>query len=240
MSRTALVTGAGVRVGKAIALGLAEEGFRLAVHYNRSSGPAERTVEQIEAAGGEAAFFQADLSESASAPRLIEQVEERFGDLDVLVNSASIYRPDTVTAGSDQAWALIHAINVRAPFQLVREAAPLLTRAKGSVVNIVDLSAFQTWKRFGIHSVSKTALLKLTRVQARALAPDVRVNAVAPGNVLPPEDDSDEEIEASRARVPLGRIGDPSDVVGAVRYLVNAPYVTGEVVVVDGGRLLDP
>ncbi|NNF27081.1 MAG: SDR family oxidoreductase [Gemmatimonadetes bacterium] len=240
MSRTALVTGGAVRVGRAIALGLAEEGFRLAVHYNRSSGPAEGVVEEIEAGGGAAASFQADLSQSASAGGLIRQVEERFGDLHALVNSASIYRPDTISEGTDEAWELIQAINVRAPFQLVREAAPLLTRTGGCVVNIVDLSAFQVWNRFGIHSVSKTALLKLTRVQARTLAPSVRVNAVAPGNVLPPEDDSEEEIEASRRRVPLGRIGDPTDVVGAVRYLVNAPYVTGEVVVVDGGRLLEP
>ena len=240
MLRTALVTGGGVRVGRAIALGLAEEGFRVAVHYNSSSGPADRVVREIEAMGGEAASFQADLSKSASAPRLIREVAERMDGLDVLVNSASIYRPDTVTSGTDEAWDLIHAINVRAPFQLVRAAAPLLTARQGCVVNIVDLSAFQAWNRFGIHSVSKTALLKLTRIQARALAPGVRVNAVAPGNVLPPDGDSDEEIAASRRRIPLGRIGDPADVVGAVRYLVGAPYVTGEVIVVDGGRLLDP
>ena len=227
-------------MGRAIAEGLAEEGFRLAVHYNRSSEAAQQVVRDIEAAGGEASSFQADLSESAAAPVLIREVEERFGRLDVLVNSASIYRPDTVVDGADEAWELIQAINVRAPFQLVRAAAPLLKATEGCVVNIVDLSAFQVWKRFGIHSVSKTALLKLTRVQARTLAPAVRVNAVAPGNVLPPEDDTEAEVEASRKRIPLGRIGHPQDVVSAVRYLVNAPYVTGEVIVVDGGRLLDP
>lgn len=241
MASTALVTGAGVRVGRAIARGLAEDGFQLAIHYNRSGAAAEDLAREIRGAGGTAEPFQADLSDPSAARNLIRDVDARFGPrLDVLVNSASIYRPETVREGSDEAWEQILGINLRAPFQLVREAATLLRAANGAVVNIVDLSAFQAWKRFGIHAVSKAALLKLTRVQARTYAPHVRVNAVAPGNVLPPEGDTEEEIEASRRRIPLGRIGAPDDVVRAVRYLVDASYVTGEVMLVDGGRLLDP
>ncbi len=241
MAKTALVTGAAVRVGRAIAQSLAEDGFQLALHYNRSAAPARDLAREIRGAGGTAEPFQADLSDTSAAKDLIRAVDARFGpQLDVLVNSASIYRPETVREGTDDAWEQILAINLRAPFQLVREAATHLRAASGTVVNIVDLSAFQAWKRFGIHAVSKAALLKLTQVQARTYAPDVRVNAVAPGNVLPPEDDTEEEIEASRQRIPLRRIGAPDDVVRAVRYLIDASYVTGEVMVVDGGRLLDP
>ncbi|MDH3223674.1 MAG: SDR family oxidoreductase [Gemmatimonadota bacterium] len=241
MAKIALVTGAAVRVGRAIAQSLAEDGFQMALHHNRSAAPAEDLAREIRHLGGTAEPFQADLSDPSAARRLIRAVEARFGPrLDLLVNSASIYRPSRVDEGTDDDWEQILAINLRAPFQLVREAATLLRAAKGTVVNIVDLSAFQAWKRFGIHAVSKASLLKLTQVQARTYAPHVRVNAVAPGNVLPPEDDTQEEIEASRQRIPLGRIGAPEDVVRAVRYLVDAPYVTGEVMVVDGGRLLDP
>ena len=132
-------------------------------------------------------------------------------------------------------WDAVMAVNLRAPFLLVRETAALLRAARGSVVNIVDLSALQPWTSHPHHSVSKAGLLHLTKVMARALAPHVRANAIAPGHVLPPEYFSEADIERDRRRVPLGRIGTPDDVVGAVRFLAGADYITGEVIVVDGG-----
>ena len=132
------------------------------------------------------------------------------------------------------------AVNVRAPFLLVRDTADLLREARGSVVNVVDLSAFQAWPRYPHHSVSKAALLHLTRNLALALAPEARANAVAPGHVLPPPGYGEAQIERSRQRIPLGRIGRPEDVAEAVLYLAGAQYVTGEVIVVDGGRLANP
>jgi len=130
------------------------------------------------------------------------------------------------------------ALNVRAPHLLVRAAAPLLRASKGNVVNITDLAAFQPWTERPHHAVSKAALAHLTRIQARVLAPEVRVNAVAPGAVLPPDDLSAERRQALAAATPLKRLGTPEDVVQAVLYLAGAPFVTGEILVVDGGRLL--
>jgi pteridine reductase len=135
-------------------------------------------------------------------------------------------------------WDAVMSLNVRAPHLVVRAAAPLLRESRGSVVNVIDLSAFQPWTAYPAHAVSKAALAHLTRVQARALAPEVRVNAVAPGAVLPPEGESPEQLEKLRSMTPLGHLGDPEDVVRAVLYLADADYVTGQILAVDGGRLL--
>jgi pteridine reductase len=132
------------------------------------------------------------------------------------------------------------ALNVRAPHLLVRAAASMLREAHGNVINLTDLSAFQPWTEHPHHAVSKAALAHLTRVQARALAPDVRVNAVAPGAVLPPDDLSEERRRALAAVTPLKRLGTPQDVVDAVLYLAHAPFVTGQILVVDGGRMVGP
>jgi len=240
LARTALVTGGAVRVGRAIALSLAEDGYDVVVHYNRSGDAAKETAARVEAMGRTAVLKKVDLSEAEGPAALIGHVADALGRLDLLVNSASTYRKGRVDGAGVDVWDQAMAVNVRAPFLLVREAAPLLREARGSVVNIADLSAIQVWRERGIHAVSKAALLHLTRVQARTLAPEVRVNAIAPGNVLPPEEDDEDVVEASRRRTPLGRIGDPADVAGAVRFLAGAAYVTGELIVVDGGRLLEP
>jgi pteridine reductase len=137
-----------------------------------------------------------------------------------------------------EAWDAVMDLNARAPHLLVRAAAQLLRAAKGSVINITDLAAFQPWTERPHHAVSKAALAHLTRIQARVLAPDVRVNAVAPGAVLPPDDLPEERRRALAAAAPLGRLGTPEDVVRAVLYLAGAPFVTGEILLVDGGRLL--
>lgn len=240
MARTALVTGSAVRLGRAIALSLAEDGYDVAVHYHRSDEAAGETAARIEAMGRRAVRKSVDLSDPDGPAALIAHVAEALGRLDLLVNSASTYGKGRVDRAGVDVWDRAMAVNVRAPFLLVREAAGLLRQARGSVVNIVDLSALQAWRERGIHAVSKAALLHLTRVQARTLAPEVRVNAIAPGNVLPPEEDDEATVEAFRRRTPLARIGEPADVTGAVRFLAGAAYVTGQVIVVDGGRLLEP
>lgn len=235
--RTALVTGAGVRVGRAIAEGLAREGMRLLVHYHSSAAEAEAVVRGIRERGGEAVALGADLSRPAEVRRLAEEAEAAFGGVDVLVNSASVFPAQGLLETTAEIWERAHAVNLRAPFFLSQAlGARMRERGEGAIVNIADLAGMQAWSGYAAHGVSKAGLVHLTRVAARELAPEVRVNAVAPGTVLPPEEMPDEEVRRLERRIPLGRIGSPADVVEAVLYLLRADFVTGEVLRVDGGR----
>ena len=234
-SPVALVTGAGVRVGRSIAIGLAEAGYDLVVHYRNSREGAREVAELARRRGRRAAIVGADLAHPSAPRRLADEVREWAGRLDLLVNSASSFHRAELMNVEVHEWDRVMAVNLRAPFLLVRETVDLLRAAEGSVVNILDLSALQPWTGHPVHSVAKAGLLHLTRVMARSLAPEVRVSAVAPGKVLLPAHYGEAEAERARRRVPLRRIGTPGDVVEAVRFLARADYVTGEVVVVDGG-----
>lgn len=235
----ALVTGGGVRLGRAIALGLAGAGHDLLVHYNRSEEPAAEVVAAVKALGRRAEAVSADLSTAEGAERVARAVEEHFGRLDLLVNSAASFDEAKLLEVDAERWDSVMDLNLRGPFLVARALAPLLTEARGSVVNMVDLSAFQPWVRYPHHGVSKAGLMHLTRVLARVLAPAVRVNAIAPGAVLPPADASEAELEREIERTPLARIGSPDDIVRTVLFLAASPFVTGQVVVVDGGRSLE-
>ncbi len=234
-SPLALVTGGGTRVGRAIAHGLAESGYDLVVSYNRSGKGAEELALSARRRGRRALAVQADLLHEPGAIRLAAAVRDRFGTLDLLVNSASSFVSNDLLQVTAEEWDAVMAVNLRAPFLLLRETADLLRAARGSVVNIVDLSALRPWTSHPHHSVSKAALLHLTKVMALRLAPEARANAVAPGDVLPPESWTREQVTAARRSVPLNRIGTPEDVVAAVRFLARAGYVTGAVIAVDGG-----
>ena len=235
MNPVALVTGGGRRVGRAIALSLAGGGYDLLISYNDSRAESSEVERAVREAGRRAHAVRADLSRGADIARLARAVGDHFGRLDLLVNSASTFAPGDLLDVTAAEWDAVMAVNLRAPFLLVRETAQLLRAARGAVVNIVDLSALHPWTTHPHHSVSKAGLLHLTRVMARRLAPEVRVNAVAPGYVLPPAHHDAAEIERTRRRIPMGRVGAPEDVAGVVRFLARAEYVTGEVVVVDGG-----
>ncbi len=233
--RIALVTGGAHRVGRALALALARAGCDVAVHYHSSADAAARTVHEIQALGRRAVALHADLACADAAAPLVEQCVAALGGLDILVNSAALFERAPVAAIDAAAWDRVQAVNLRAPFLLSRAAAPHLARRGGTIVNITDLSAFQPWPSYAHHAVSKAGLAHLTRVLARALAPAVRVNAIAPGTVLPPAGDA--EAESADRRV-LATAGTPADVERALLYLVQSPFVTGEVLVVDGGRML--
>lgn len=236
--RIALVTGGGHRVGRALCLALARAGADVVVDYNRSRAKAEETVAEIRALGRRAVAVQADVTRENALDTLLESARG-LGGLDILVNSASVFRSAPLNEITRAEWDRVLAINLTAPFHLSRVAAPLLAEGDGGViVNIADLSAFQPWPSYAHHSVSKAGLVHLTRVLALALAPAVRVNCIAPGTVLPPETYSAGELERDRARTALGRIGAPADVARALLFLVESDFITGEVVVVDGGRLL--
>lgn len=236
---TALITGGAVRVGRALARALAEDGYRVVVHYGGSAAEAESLVAEICGAGGEAVALQADLARAEEVERLAREAEAAWGGVDVLVNNASVFPAEPLLDTDAELWDHTLAVNLRAPFLLTRALAPAMKRrGGGSVVNLADLAGLQTWRGYAAHAVSKAGLIHLTRVAARALAPEIRVNAIAPGTVLPPDDLPDEEVEALARRAPLGRIGSTDDVVQALRYLLGAEFVTGEVLTVDGGRML--
>lgn len=234
--RTALVTGAGHRVGRAIAVALGARGMRVAVHYNATADGARETVRQIEGAGGQAEPIAADLTRSDAPAELVSQVAQTFGSLDVLVNSAAVMVRTPFGEVTPAQWDMIMALNLRAPFFLAQAAAPLLRAAKGAIVNIADLAAFETWPAYLPHCASKSGVVQLTRSLARVLAPDVRVGGVAPGTVLLPDGWNEADAERLRETTPLQRNGSPADVVATVLFILDSDYLTGETIIVDGGR----
>jgi pteridine reductase len=234
---SALVTGGAVRVGRAISLGLARAGYDVVVHYHRSAVPASEVVREIEALGRRAVAVQADLSRMDEVDRVARAAEDACGGIDVLVNNASVFPPEGFGEIDESLWDHTLAVNLKAPFFLSQALAPRMKeRGSGVIVNLADLAGLQSWKRYVAHGIAKAGLVHLTRVSARALAPEVRVVGIAPGTVLPPEDATPEEVDRLARRSPLRRIGSPDDVVEAVLFLLRADFVTGEILSVDGGR----
>jgi NAD(P)-dependent dehydrogenase (short-subunit alcohol dehydrogenase family) len=233
--RVALVTGGARRLGAAFSVALARAGADVLINYHASAEAAAATAAEIQALGRRAVAVQADVARAADVRRLVQTAEREFGRLDILVNSASLFERAPFLEIDEAAWDRVLAVNLKGPFLLSQAAAPLLKQHGGVIVNILDLSALQPWPSFAHHAVSKAGLLHLTRILARALAPEIRVNAIAPGTVLPPE--SLEGEEGSERRVLRGA-GHPDDVVMALLYLIRSDFVTGENIVVDGGRML--
>jgi pteridine reductase len=234
--KVALVTGGGIRVGRALAIALGRERMRVAVHYHSSSDGAKETAAEIEKAGGEAALSQADLGSHRGPSELVQKVAAKFGSLSVVVNSAAVMERTPVGAVTPQIWDSIFALNLRAPFLISQDAAPIMKKDGGAIVNIADLAAFESWPAYIPHSISKAAIVKMTSALARVLAPEVRVNAIAPGAVLLPENWQEDSSEHLIASTPLQRLGSPDDVVDAMLYLLKSDFITGETIIVDGGR----
>lgn len=236
--RVVLVTGAGKRVGAEIAETLGERGFSVAVHCHGSVDGAAATAEAIRAAGSEAEVFRRDLYVESEARALVRDVIARFGRLDAVVASAANFDNVRFEDVDAEAWTRALSLNTLAPFWIAQESAAELRRHRGSMVFITCTSATTPYKNYLPYTVSKAATKHLMRTLALELAPDVRVNAVAPGTVLPPEDFGADAVGALGRLVPLQRIGQASDVAGAVAYLLDAPFVTGQELRVDGGRTI--
>lgn len=237
----ALVTGAARRVGATIAQRLHAAGYDLALHCRRSRRELDELIAGLEQARPRSTLaLQADLAQSEALPDLVDAALERFGRLDALINNASSFEPTPVGATTTAQWDELFASNARAPFFLAQAAAAALADARGCIVNLVDIYAERPLPRHAVYSMAKAALLMLTRSLALDLAPQVRVNAIAPGAILWPEaGKSSAEQQALLARIPLQRCGTPDDVAAAVLWLLrDAPYVTGEVIRIDGGRSL--
>ena len=237
--KVALVTGGARRLGREQALALARAGVDVAVNYLRSATEAASVVREIEALGVRALALQGDVASQADVRRMVQETANAFGRLDILVNNAATFESTPLLAITEEAWDRVMAVNLKGPFLLAQAAEPLLrANGRGLIVNLVDLAGIQAWPAYGHHGVSKAGLIHLTHVLARALAPDIRVNAIAPGTVLPPADYTPAQVESLRGRTPLRRIGAPIDIARALLYLVESDFVTGETLVVDGGRLL--
>jgi NAD(P)-dependent dehydrogenase (short-subunit alcohol dehydrogenase family) len=238
--RRALVTGAAVRVGRAIALKLAERGADIAVHFNRSGEEAKETADEIRGRGVKAIVVQSDMSRSQQIDSMVKEIESGLGPLDVLVNSASVYDSKLFEDLTEEDWDRNFEINVKAPFLLGRRIGPeMKKRGEGKIVNIVDWATERPYKEYIPYCASKAALVNLTKSMALALSPEVQVNGVAPGPVLLPENFSEKEIEAVKRAVPLKRLGSPEDVAAAVLFLIEGTdFMTGSIMTVDGGRLI--
>ena len=233
MSPLALVTGAAHRLGKVFALTLARQGFDILLHYHRSRDEALLTKAEIEAAGRNVVLTQADLTDPAQISSLLSNIET----LQVLVNSAAFMPAGNVDGLSFEDWDAALDLNLRAPFLLAREASAKMTRG-GLIVNISDIGAQKAWSRYPSYTVSKAGLDSLTRILARALAPDIRVNAIAPGFVLQSDIVPHEEWERLMKRVPLKRPARTEEIASALEFLVKNEYMTGQTIVVDGGYSL--
>jgi 3-oxoacyl-[acyl-carrier protein] reductase/pteridine reductase len=239
--KTALITGGAHRVGKAITMTLARAGANVVINYYSSDAAARETVREAEALGVGAQAVQADVGDLKQARALVAAAADRFGAVDILVNSASIWQKTPLPLGDFTGWHRVLGVLLNGSIYLADAVAPMMQeRGQGAMVNIVDLSAWKPFSGYVAHSVGKAGLLALTRQLALELAPEVNVNAVAPGPVLPPPDYSQEQIARVARRTLKGRWGAAQDVADAVRFLVEADYITGEVIVVDGGERLAP
>jgi len=233
MQPLALVTGAAHRLGKSFALTLARHGYDILLHYHRSSDAALQTRAEIESVGRRVILAQADLTDPAQIQSLFSDLES----LDVLVNSAAFMPNGNVDALSIENWDTSLDLNLRAPFLLAQEASRKMT-AGGLIVNITDVGAQKAWSRFPSYTVSKAALESLTKILARALAPEIRVNAIAPGFVLQSDIVPAGEWQRLINRVPLKRPARTEEISSALEFLLKNEYITGQTIVVDGGYSL--
>lgn len=239
MTRTVLVTGGARRIGRVIALDLARHGWRVAVHHHLSAEDAEAVVTEIEGAGGTAAVVSADLAREDDTAGLVEQAAEAVGPLTALINNASVFERDDAMDATRGSWDLHMEVNLRAPFVLTQGfARQLPDGAGGSVVNILDQRVWNLTPFFTSYTVSKAGLWTLTQTLALALAPRIRVNAVGPGPTLPSQRQTEENFRKQWSAQPLSRQVRPEEVAAAVRFILDAPSVTGQMIAVDAGQHL--
>ena len=239
LPRAALVTGGGVRIGRALALALAEDGFAVAVHYHRSAAAAAAVVETIRGHGGRALALGADLADEAAVRRLLPQAEQALGPVGVLVNNAGVFGNDTVETATRESWDQHFAVNLRAPFVLIQELAARLPAEKGgAVVNLLDQRVWSLTPYFVSYTLTKAGLWTLTQTMALALAPRIRVNGIGPGPALPSLRQSSQEFARQCAMMPLGRGTSPQEIAAAMRFILAAPAMTGQMIALDGGQHL--
>lgn len=235
----ALITGAARRIGRAIALDLAAQGWRVAVHFNASRADAEETCDTIQAIGGEAAALCADLADPRTPHRLVAQARDALGPVTALINNASLFDHDELATMTVESWERHMAVNLRAPAFLMQAlAAQLPDGLSGNVVNIIDQRVLRPSPGFYSYAVSKSALWAATRTAAQALAPRIRVNALAPGPTLPNKRQSAADFARQSGATLLQRGATPGEIAAAVRFVLDQPALTGQMIAIDGGQHL--
>ena len=236
--QVALVTGSAKRIGRSVALRLASEGANVVVNYRGSKDEAEEVVEQIAAMGRRSMAIQADVSRKKDVTSLFDAMEKEFGRMDILVNNAGMFFPAKFEELTEEQWDRILDTNLKSQFLCSQAAAPMLRRSgRGRIINFASLGGLLAWPAYTHYCVSKAGVIMLTRCLARALAPEITVNAIAPGTISFPGD-APELAEDFIQRAPLKRTGTPKDIGDTVVYLAQSGFVTGQVMVVDGGRSL--
>jgi NAD(P)-dependent dehydrogenase (short-subunit alcohol dehydrogenase family) len=239
LPRAALVTGAAKRIGRTIALGLAGAGYAVAVHHRESHAEAGALVAEIEAKGGRAVTLCGNLCTEADVDRLLPAAEQALGPIGVLINSASVFERDEATTATRESWDRHIETNLRAPFVLAQALVRALPRtAGGAVINILDERVWNLTPHFVSYTVSKAALWTLTQTLALALAPRVRVNAIGPGPVLPSPRQTEESFTRQYRATPLARPATPEEISAAVRFLLETPSITGQMIALDSGQHL--
>jgi pteridine reductase len=236
--RVALLTGAAKRLGRAVALRLANEGADVAIHYGKSAAEARELAAEIEKLGQRAATFSAELTDVAAIQKLVADAAAHFGGLDILINTAANFLETKFGETTEKTWNASLNTNLKAPFFCAQAAAPHLTKSgHGVIVNFADIGGILGWQEFLPHSLSKAGIILMTRILAKELAPAVRVNAIAPGTITMPGDPPEWQADYIR-RAPLRRTGRPDDIADAVLYLITAEFLTGQTLILDGGRTL--
>jgi len=237
--KVALITGSSKRIGRETALELARRGAAIAIHYRSDESGAKETRRLVQELGGKAELFHAELTDTRQIERLLADLEKQLGGLDILVNNASVFDAASFRESSPELWDAQMDSNAKAPFFLAQQAAPLMSRrGHGKIVNLVDVAGETIWPGYVAYSISKAALIAVNRGLAKALAPDIQVNGIAPGPVLFPEYYTQDQKHLAVERTLLKRPGSARDIVNAVVFLVENDYITGEVIHVDGGRHL--
>jgi NAD(P)-dependent dehydrogenase (short-subunit alcohol dehydrogenase family) len=239
-NKVALVTGGAARVGKAISLGLAKEGVKVAVHYHHSRDEAEQTLSEIEAAGSDALLLPGNFSRVAEIEKVVRSCYQHFKSLDILINNAAIYFRTPLGETTEKQWDDLLSINLKAPFFCAQFASTIMKKQQsGKIINIADVAGISPWPGFIPYSASKAGLISITKGLAQALAPDIQVNAIASGTVLMAKDATEDYENEIRNLTLLKKIGSPADIVNTVLYLLKgSDFITGSVITVDGGRLL--
>jgi NAD(P)-dependent dehydrogenase (short-subunit alcohol dehydrogenase family) len=239
VGKVALITGSAKRLGRAVSIELARRGARIAVHYRSNTHEAEETLQMIRSAGTNGAIFRAELTDNNAVKKMFQDIAKTFGGLDILINSASVFSPATADKTTPEMWDSQMDSNAKAPFFVAQHAARLMkARGQGKIINMADVAGEVIWPGYFSYSVSKAALIAVNRGLAKSYAPQIQVNAIAPGPVLFPDYYSDEQKKSAIERTLLKREGSPGDIVNAVVFLIENDYITGEMIHVDGGRHL--
>jgi len=237
--KVALVTGGAVRLGKSLALALAKEGVQIAIHYGSSAGPAQQAVAEIKSLGSDGLAIQADLSQSGDVATIVERAVAHFGHVDILVNSAAIFQAGNWHNTTEANWDRHFAINLKSPFFLSQAFATHVGHERpGHIVNIADWRGFRPGTDHLAYTLTKAGLIAMTKSLALALAPNIQVNAIAPGMILPPPGRDPSFLERTAAQIPAGRVGSPAEIAKTLIFLLRADFITGDLIFVTGGEHL--